>query len=61
MYLFSVHFEWHISIDIITRIKCYLYSLRYIYNNNNTGLLYNSAFSIISSKSFTQYYPSIDN
>ena len=28
-------------------------------NNNNTGLLY-SAFSIISSKCFTQYYPSKD-
>ena len=29
-------------------------------NNNNTGLLY-SAFSIISSKRFTQYYPSKDS
>ena len=29
-----------------------------ISNNNNTGLLY-SAFSIISSKRFTQYYPRI--
>ena len=29
-------------------------------NNNNTGLLY-SAFSIISSKRFTQYYPRKDS
>ena len=49
---------WHVGITGPQGVP--YFKVTFNNNNNNTWLLY-SAFSIISSKRFTQYYPSKDS